>query len=121
MNVYQELKVSEKFGPHYYSERSREMARRVTVDGLSLERAERLIRVLFATGDWPRTALDTFGIEEQAFARFIKHQVTTLRLMYADIPPQHEAAIATMLTHLFFCGVASGRGEGYSGDSGLNV
>lgn len=92
-----------------------------TVDAVTMERAEHLIRILFEQGDWPRAALTYFRIEEPAMSKFIGHQVTTLRQMYSDIPPQHEAAIATMLTHLFFCGVAVGRAEGYSTDSGLNT
>lgn len=85
------------------------------------ERAEHLIKVLFEKGEWPTTALEHFGIDEVGMSKFIAHQVHTLRAMYKDIPPQHEAAIATMLTHLFFCGFAAGRNEGYSTDSGLNV
>jgi hypothetical protein len=91
------------------------------VTALELERAERLIKVLFETGEWPTHALEHFDIETEGFSKFIKHQVGTLRAMYSDIPPTHEAAIATMFTHLFLAGFSAGRGVGYSGDSGLNT
>lgn len=94
---------------------------RQNIDAVSLERAEKLVRVLFETGTWPRSACDHMGIDEGALAKYMAHHVGTLRALYKDIDPRHEAAIATMLSHVFFCGVAAGRGTGYSEDSGLNV
>lgn len=91
------------------------------IEAMHLERAEHLIKVLFETGEWPDAALERLQIDSLAFKNFVSHQVGTLRAMYKDIDARHEAAIATMLTHMFFCGVAAGSGEGYSTDSGLNT
>lgn len=96
------------------------MARKI-IGGTELERAESLVRVLFESGEWPRAATDHMGIEEPALAKYMAHHVGTLRDMYKDIDPRHEAAIATMLSHVFFCGVAAGRGAGYSEDEGMNA
>jgi hypothetical protein len=87
----------------------------------AMERAEDLIRVLFESGEWPTMALRHFDISEEGLSNFMKHNVSRLRQMYPDIDPRHEAAIATLLTHMFFCGVACGAGTGYSTDSGLNT
>lgn len=95
------------------------MARRNTIDAVDWERAEKFIRVLFETGTWPEAALAHLSIDQAGFKKFIEHHVSTLRNLYSDIDPRHEAAIATMLTHVCFCGVAAGRGTGYSEDEGL--
>lgn len=92
-----------------------------SITGETLERSEHLIRVLFESGEWPTSALTHMSIEADGFAKFISHSVGRLREMYSDIDPRHEAAIATLMTHMFFVGVAAGRAEGYSTDSGLNV
>lgn len=92
-----------------------------TLDAVSWERAERLIRVLFESGEWPTIALNHMNIDANGFSKFVAHQVGTLRAMYKDIDPRHEAAIATMFTHMLLTGVAAGRGDGYSEDSGLNT
>jgi hypothetical protein len=89
------------------------------IGGVELERAENLIRILFESGEWPRAATQHMGIDEAALSKYMAHHVGTLRAMYKDIDPRHEAAIATMLSHVFFCGVAAGRGTGYSTDEGL--
>lgn len=93
----------------------------IQIRGEDLERSERLIKVLFEKGDWPESALKHFNIDLEAMSLFIRHEVATLRQIYADIDPRHEAAIATLMLHLFLCGVAAGRHEGYSTDSGLNT
>jgi hypothetical protein len=95
------------------------MARPVNAE--SWERAERLIRVLFESGEWPTSALNHLNVDEDGFSKFVTHQVSTLRAMYPDIDPRHEAAIATMFTHMLLTGIAAGRGSGYSEDSGLNT
>jgi hypothetical protein len=89
------------------------------IDAVTMERSEKLIRVLFETGEWPKSATDHLNIDESGMSRFIAHQVQTMREMYKDIDPRHEAALATMLTHVYFCGVAAGRSLGYSEDEGL--
>lgn len=94
---------------------------RATITAESLERSEHLIRVLFEMGEWPTSALTHMSIESDGFSKFVAHNVGRLREMYPDIDPRHESAIATMLTHMFFVGVAAGRAEGYSEDSGLNT
>lgn len=91
------------------------------ISSVEIERAEKLVCVLFESGEWPRSALAQFQIEEAALSNFIKTQVGTLRAMYEDIDPRHEAAIATIMTHVFFSGFAAARGVGYSADSGLNT
>lgn len=90
-------------------------------NGENIERAEHLVRVLFESGTWPDNALEHFDIEMEGFKNFIEGGVMMLRKMYGDIDPRHEAAIATLMTHVFFTGFACGRIEGYSEDSGLNV
>lgn len=92
-----------------------------TINAETLERAETLIKVLFETGEWPTSALQRMSIDQEGFSAFMGHNVGRLREMYPDIDPRHEAAIATLLTHMFFVGVAAGRGSGYSEDSGLNT
>lgn len=92
---------------------------REPIDALAMERAEKLVRILFETGSWPRSACEHMGIDEAGLSKYMAHHVGTLRSMYKDIDPRHEAAIATMLSHVFFCGVAAGRGSGYSEDQGL--
>jgi biotin synthase-like enzyme len=84
-----------------------------------IERAEMLVRVYFSTGEWPHSALDALAVDHVGFKKFIDHNVETLRAMYRDIDPRHEAAIATMFTHLFLTGIAAGRQMGYSEDEGL--
>jgi hypothetical protein len=95
------------------------MAQTITAE--TLERGETLVKVLFETGEWPTSALDRLSIDREGFSAFMTHNVSRLRELYPDIDPRHEAAIATLLTHMFFVGVASGRGSGYSTDSGLNT
>lgn len=96
------------------------MPARRKIDALDWERAEKLIRVLFESGEWPTSALNHLNIDESGFSKFVAHQVGTLRAMYKDIDPRHEAAIATMLTHMALTAMAAARGAGYSEDSGLN-
>lgn len=87
----------------------------------TIERAEHLIRVLFELGSWPDAALNHFKIDKDGFSKFCSHSVTRIRELYPDIDPRHEAAIATMMVHQTLVGVAIGRNEGYSTDSGLNT
>ena len=94
---------------------------REPIDALTFERAERLILVLFEQGNWPDEALKHMGIDLPGFKKFIEHHVNTLRAMYGDIDPRHEAAIATMFAHMVLTGIAAGRQQGYSADSGLNT
>jgi hypothetical protein len=92
---------------------------RTTVDAVKIERAEKMIRVLFELGDWPGSALRHMSVDDKAFSAFIEHSMHRIRAMYPDIDPRHEAAIVTMLTHMLFVGIAIGRDQGYSEDSGL--
>jgi hypothetical protein len=98
------------------------MAKRV-VGSVELERAETLVKVLFEQpgAPWPHAALEHTGIDSLAFSNYINHTIGTIRKLYPDIDPRHESAIATMMTHVFFVGCATGRIEGYSTDSGLNA
>lgn len=91
------------------------------INGESIERAEHLIKILFEKGKWPDSALEHFDIEIEAFAQFNAFSVARVREMYPDIDPRHETAIATMFVHMFLVGVAIGRKEGYSTDSGLHT
>lgn len=89
------------------------------VGGADLERAEKMVCVLFETGTWPDSALEHWKIAPEGLKAFIGTQVGVLRDMYKDIDSRHEAAIATMFTHCFFTGFAAGRGQGYSADEGM--
>lgn len=91
------------------------------VSAEEISRGERFVCVLFESGEWPRSALDHFKIDEQGFSNFITNQVGTLRQLYHDIDPRHEAAIATMFTHVFLSGFAAARGQGYSADEGVSL
>lgn len=78
-----------------------------------IERAERMLQLVYGgTPDAPRQ-LSNLEIEREAFDQFLTHRINTLRKSHdrawRAMDPRLEPAINTLLMHFFLTGVVAGR------------
>lgn len=96
------------------------MSRLIT--GEAIERADRQLAAILkiGTGNFKDRQFKIAGVRRENFERFLAHHRTTLRMYVAraseqgdeglaNLTPQQEAAVLTMMTHFFLIGVVAGK------------